>query len=55
MKPFSLPRKEYILTERDFLRMMTGYLRNKQGSGVGNKYFFDKGDFVLTLEIKEEV
>ena len=47
-----LPRKEYELSEADFLRMMTGYLEYKQDKGVFPKFWFDRGDFVLTLEVK---
>ncbi len=48
----TLPRKEYELSEADFLRMMSGYIRYQQGGIVEPKFWFDKGDYVLTLEVK---
>ena len=47
-----MPRKEYELSEDDFLRMISGYLAHKQGSGVYPKFWFDREDFVLTLEVR---
>lgn len=52
MKSSRLPRKEYELSEKDFLRMMSGYLDYKQGGGVFPKFWFDKGDYILTLEVR---
>lgn len=54
MKVSRLPRHEYILTEKDFLRMMSGYIERKQGSTIAPKFWFGREDFVLTLEIQEE-
>ncbi len=53
MNKASLPRKEYTLSEADFLRMMSGYLERKQGGGVPPKFWFDREDYVLTLEVEE--
>lgn len=52
MKRSELPRKEYELSEEDFLRMMCGYLQYKRHRGVFPKFWFDKGSYVLTLEVR---
>lgn len=52
MNKSRLPRKEYVLSESDFLRMISGYTRYKQGGIVEPKFWFDRGDYVLTLEVK---
>lgn len=52
MKMSKLPRKEYELSEEDFLEMMCGYLEYKRRKGVFPKFWFDKGDYVLTLRVK---
>ena len=49
----NLPRKEYTLSEDDLLRMMSGYVSNKRGIGVAPKFWFDRGDYILTLEVEE--
>jgi hypothetical protein len=48
-----LPRKEYTLSEDDLLRMMSGYISSKRGIGVAPKFWFDRGDYILTLEVEE--
>ena len=52
MNKSRLPRKEYTLSEADFLRMMSGYLEHKQGKAIAPKFWFDRGDYVLTLEVE---
>lgn len=52
MNKITLPRKEYELSEEDFLRMISGYTRYKQGGIIAPKFWFDRGDYILTLEVK---
>jgi hypothetical protein len=52
MKKSQLPRKEYELSENDLLRMISGYVRYKNDGIVEPKFWFDRGDYVLTLEVK---
>ena len=49
----NLPKKEYALSEDDLLRMMSGYVSHKRGRGVAPKFWFDRGDYILTLEVEE--
>ena len=49
----NLPKKEYTLSEDDLLRMMSGYVSHKRGRGVAPKFWFDRGDYILTLEVEE--
>jgi hypothetical protein len=49
----NLPKKEYTLSEDDLLRMMSGYISSKRGIGVAPKFWFDRGDYILTLEVEE--
>ena len=47
-----LPRKTYELTEKDFLRMMSGYLNYRKGEKVAPKFWFPREDYVLILDVK---
>lgn len=48
-----LPLHEYKITEQDFLRILSCYAERKQGYSAPNKHWFDRKDYVLTLELED--